>query len=287
MPKTTKPASKQSYQARAKAHLADWKVARLGVTESGVWEKNGRQYRHILPRSLRRLNIIEPVRSEFFTHPRTRRIKLHSDFHHLTSSQALCFNLFFPFLATPGVDAHPLLKVLGVSWRRVVDWWFEHVPAIPKGEGTNFDLFAESDTGERLYVEVKFTENAFGGTDADDKHRAKLDSIYRRALAGKVRETALDEAYFFKHYQLLRNVSYADPGARARVVFLVPRANESLLKALADFDLCLLDSVRSVVAVVFLEDLLDGLASSAPDPGPLGSVCISLLKEKYVVPSTR
>jgi hypothetical protein len=154
------------------------------------------------------------------------------------------------------------------------------VPKTPKGEGTNFDLFADSDAGERLYVEVKFTENAFGGAKPDKTHRAKLNSIYRPALAGKVRESALDEGYFFKHYQLLRN---ADPSAMARVVFLLPRANARLVTALQEFQRYLLDSVRSAVAVVFLEDLLAALASSVRDERSLASACISLLKEKYVV----
>jgi hypothetical protein len=140
------------------------------------------------------------------------------------------------------------------------------VPKTPKGEGTNFDLFADSDAGERLYVEVKFTENAFGGAKPDKTHRAKLD-----------------EGYFFKHYQLLRNVSYADPSAMARVVFLLPRANARLVTALQEFQRYLLDSVRSAVAVVFLEDLLAALASSVRDERSLASACISLLKEKYVV----
>ena len=274
----------QTYQARAKAHLAQWKLARLGVAENGTWQKNARPYRHILPRPLHRLNILEAVRSEFFAHRKTRRIKLHSDFHHLTSSQALCFNLFFPFLANPGVDAHPLLDALGVSWRGLADWWFEYVPTTPKGEGTNFDLFAESDAGERLYVEVKFTENAFGAVKPDDKHRGKLNSIYRPALAGKVRASALDEGYFFKHYQLLRNVSYADPVAGARVVFLLPRENDSLVKALEEFDRQLLDGVRPAISVVYLEDLLAVLTSSIRDERSHASACISLLKEKYIIP---
>src|SRR4051794_35516427 len=95
-------AGSNTYQELLKRHLADYKLNRLGVIQNGLWKGNGRRYAHILPVELQRLNIIEGYRAEFWKYwPRTR--SLHSDFHHLNSSQAMCFNLFFPMLSAPHI----------------------------------------------------------------------------------------------------------------------------------------------------------------------------------------
>ena len=89
-----------SYQTALKKHLAEYKANRLGVREAGVYRKTGRAYQHLLPSNLRYLNLLESIRAEFREYLRHNpAIRLHPDFHHLNSSQALAFNLFFPFLS--------------------------------------------------------------------------------------------------------------------------------------------------------------------------------------------
>jgi hypothetical protein len=75
----------KTYSEEIKKHLKEYKENRLGIYDCGKW--NGKEYNHILPRSLKKLNIIEAYRKEFweyFTNSLTK--KDHKDFHHLNSS---------------------------------------------------------------------------------------------------------------------------------------------------------------------------------------------------------
>jgi hypothetical protein len=54
-------------------------------------------------------------------------VKLHMYFHHLNSSQAFAFNLFFPFFSAGAGPARALSSSLGVDYDTASDWEFEHV----------------------------------------------------------------------------------------------------------------------------------------------------------------
>ena len=56
------------YSVDMKAHLTRYKQERLGVLDNGIWIKNRRQYGHILPQSLFRLNVLETIRREFWNY---------------------------------------------------------------------------------------------------------------------------------------------------------------------------------------------------------------------------
>ena len=87
------------YSTKVKRHLADYKKERLQIVEDGVFKQNKKHYKHILPENLKELNIIEIYRKEFWDYSfMNEDIKLHVDFHHLNSSQAMCFNLFYPLI---------------------------------------------------------------------------------------------------------------------------------------------------------------------------------------------
>jgi hypothetical protein len=75
-----------SYKQEMWRHLADYKVSALGVKKNGTWRGNRREYAHILPSEFQRLNILEPYRDQFRTYFKNAQIKLHSAFHHLSSS---------------------------------------------------------------------------------------------------------------------------------------------------------------------------------------------------------
>jgi hypothetical protein len=154
------------------------------VEENGIWVRNQRAYPHILPAHLKRLNIHEPIRAEFWRHHRDNPVKLHRDFHHLTSSQALAFNLFFPFFGLETGNPNLLLTALEIEPGEVTRWSFEHVP--DPEEGTSFDFFVELTSGHRVVVEVKLSESGFGRCVADDAHREKLRQVYRPRLKTKV-----------------------------------------------------------------------------------------------------
>src|SRR6478609_4943530 len=107
----------ERYQSRLTKHLEAYKEKRLSGVGHGFWRGQG-PYPHILPEDQQQLNILPHIRDRFWPwfEAHTRRIKLHEFFHHLNSSQALCFNLFFPFLAGDGKTVDPrLLKALGIE----------------------------------------------------------------------------------------------------------------------------------------------------------------------------
>src|SRR5256885_12860196 len=84
-----------AYIARLQRHLTNYKSSVLLIQDSGVWGRPPRPYPHILPAERRELNIITPFREAFWRAQRQRGWKLHKYFNHLTSSQALAFNLLF------------------------------------------------------------------------------------------------------------------------------------------------------------------------------------------------
>lgn len=248
-----------SFPERVRTHLATYKRSVLGVAEDGVWLRNGRPYAHILPAALKHLNVLEPVRDALWEHAHRAGIRLHSDFHHLNSSQALAFNLFFPVLAA-GAAAHSLVKALTGQDGRVVSWAFEAVP--DRVEGTNFDVALALYGGGTVYVEVKYTESGFGTAVPDEAHLRKLAEVYRPRLIGKVDPSFLEPANFFPNYQLLRNVSHLGSEAD-RVVFVVPSGNLTAIEhARTLLDNALAPGVTGV-SLVTLEAVFTALRAAA------------------------
>ena len=82
-------------EERIKLHLSDYKVNKI-TRECGTWN-NGKFYTHILPTkedNLIGVSYEENLKKLYDDIDRENG--LHKYFAHLTSSQALCFNLFYP-----------------------------------------------------------------------------------------------------------------------------------------------------------------------------------------------
>lgn len=268
-------ATKKNYARHLKKHLATYARTRLGVSEAGVFD--GRPYAHILPARLKYLNILEGIRAEVQEHLRRQRgVKLHKYFHHLNSSQAFAINLFFPFLGL-GKSAQALTEVMGVPGD-VGEWWFEHV--YDKKEGTNVDVAWRDASGHYTFCEVKLSESEFGATDADERHIRRRQDVYLPKLEGLVSESFLKEASFFKHYQILRNVSLLCGNPRHRLVFLVPAANGALRAPLERALGSLSDECAKRVSVVYLESLFESLQARCREDAFL-SVHVTQMMEKY------
>ena len=134
-----------SYQMALRKHLGEYKANRLGVREAGIYRKTGHAYRHLLPSALRYLNLLESIRAEFRDYLRHNpTVRLHPDFHHLNSSQALAFNLFYPYLSAGGEASRWIAQALGPGGD-VREWHFEHVP--DPEEGTNVDVAWQNSEG--------------------------------------------------------------------------------------------------------------------------------------------
>src|SRR5689334_13843056 len=112
-----------TYQEVLKAHLADYKRVHLGISQPGIFKFRGREVRHdhILPAEHASKNLLEeaqPTAFEFFKNFPEKR---HKDFHHLNSSQAFAFNLFFPFFEASDTISSSLLRALGQD-ARLLNW---------------------------------------------------------------------------------------------------------------------------------------------------------------------
>jgi len=188
-------------------HLAKYKKEVLNIPENGKWKKNKKQYAHILPELYNERNIINSdYYQKIIDEIANRYIKLHSDFHHLNSSQALCFNLFFPIFF--GDKFNLLLnKILNkdIGEKEIVeDYEFEYIE--DKTENTNFDLYVKTNR-TKYYFEIKYTENEFGKAKNDERHRDKYKKIYKDKIT-KFGNVTKEE--FFRYYQIFRNLMYND-----------------------------------------------------------------------------
>jgi hypothetical protein len=273
------PGITSKYADRLREHLSRYKVERLGVPDHGTWAQNGREYEHILPQQLFQLNILEPIRREFWQHAKSSGLqaKLHRDFHHLSSSQAFAFNLFFPFFGLPEQSAEPLLQLLRLPVEPIRHWAFEHQPS--RREGTNFDFYIEFEAGWRVYFEVKLTESQFGSCASDEHHRQRYQALYREMLEPKLVAAALAETAFFANYQLGRNVGYADE--RSTVIFLIPRSNRAIFEQAQSFlDHSVRPEVRNGIHVIDSERVFADLTDKKLHP--FLEMHTAQMREKYV-----
>jgi hypothetical protein len=269
-----------SYQTALKKHLAEYKANRLGVREAGVYRKTGRAYQHLLPSNLRYLNLLESIRAEFREYLRHNpAIRLHPDFHHLNSSQALAFNLFFPFLSAGGEAARLMAQALGLVGD-IQEWCFEFVPDAE--EGTNVDVAWQNSDGRWVFCEVKLSEGEFGCAKPDQRHENKLREIYSPRLQGLIDERLLGFSEFCRHYQLLRNISLLAIHPDSHVVFLIPEQNDALGRPLQDVLGSLAGSVRPRVHVSYLEKVLASLKNHST-LNPELKLYTAQLEEKYIV----
>jgi hypothetical protein len=268
------------YQTALRKHLAEYKANRLGIQEAGVYRKTGRTYKHLLPSNLRYLNLLESIRAEFRDYLRhNSAVRLHPDFHHLNSSQALTFNLFYRFLSAGGEAAGLIAQALGLGGD-IREWHFEYVP--DPEEGTNVDVAWQSSDGTWAFCEVKLSEGEFGGAKPDQRHETKLREIYSPRLQGLVDERLLQFNEFCRHYQLLRNISLLATHAGSNVIFLIPEQNSGLIPALNTVLSSLAASVRHRVHVSYLEKVISSLKNHGT-LSPEFKVYAAQLEEKYVV----
>lgn len=264
-----------------RAHLAAYKRRRLGVVENGVWLGNDREYEHVLPAALERLNILEGIRAEFWEHveAHSREIGLHTDFCHLNSSQAFAFNLLFPFVA-PAALSEALCAALGSAGRSIVVAAFEHMPDTT--ERTTVDLHATLDDGARLLVEVKLTEAHFGQCVPRDAQRRKYLDHYLPRLGGLARPESVGAENFFLNHQLFRNLSHLDVARGDVLVLLLPRANTvTWAEGKRFMETCLLDATREHVRLVAAEDVVARLRESLPAGAARLRAHLELVEEKY------
>jgi hypothetical protein len=268
-----------SYQETLHRHLENYKASRLGVDQPGLFRHKGVdiEYGHILPVELKWLNLLEPFRAEIKAyldaHPNVRP---HRYFHHLNSSQAFAFNLFWPFFEA-GASAS-LLRALQVNGS-VSDWRLEDVPH--SEEGTNVDVAWHDGEGGWTYCEVKLSEQGFGSAKRDQRHEEKRVSIYQPVLGPYCPAELMEPGRFFANYQILRNVWLVAREPSASLLFLMPRRNESLWGPLRSVLEVLPPDLAGRIHVAAVEDVLEALCRDESLPRRLGAYA-ELVAEKYV-----
>lgn len=246
-----------NFQKDRKEKLSTFKTTNL-TTKQGYWREL--PYDHILPIEQKEKNIIQAFRDSFWTYYNGTDIKLHQYFHHLNSSQALCFNFFFPlfhydkrfltyvlyrileveptyrtstvnldklFLTKNDIDSDTFATQLDEEFiinNAFLSCEFEKI--LDTAEATNFDFYINQLNGHRVLFEIKYTETYFSKTVADQRHIKKYKAIYRPKLEKLLQPEFLTQEFVFKNYQVVRNLSYIDDFTT--VVFLFPEANQAL-----------------------------------------------------------
>jgi len=227
-----------------KQHLGLYKIEELAIKGNGIWVNNKKEYEHIIPEKQKEKNLIEKTYyTNLIDFAFNNKIKLHSGFHHMNSSQALTLNLFVPLIVEHQMVI--VLKLLGIH-DQIEKSVFEHIE--DKSEYTNFDFFIKG-IKENIFFEVKYTEDKFGSTKPDQNHVEKYEQIYKNPL----KEIAeVSEAEFFKEYQLWRNIIYSTRGV---VVFVFPKFRVDLTLEVENAIKKLKNNDR--VKILFIEDILE------------------------------
>lgn len=266
-----------SYQDDLRKHLVEYKRRHLGILEPGVWR--GVQYDHILPLRYSAANLLpeaEPAASAFLAkHPAKR----HQYFHHLNSSQAFAFNLFFLYFGGEPEPATALLRALGQNGI-LTEWEPEKVP--DPEEGTNIDVFWATADRVQTFCEVKLSEADFGTARDDDPHRKKLANIYSPDLAGHLDPAQLEPQAFFAAYQFNRNIWHmVRTNSPARLIFLLPRSNTALWAILHKMLAGVVPETRKHISAVAIEDVIATLSADERCPQALRAYAYKL-EQKYL-----
>lgn len=193
-------------EEKIKLHLSNYKINK-GIKECGKWS-NGNYYSHILPNEID--NLINVSYEEEFKKLYTRlKPHIHQYFSHLTSSQALCFNLFYPLVLENKLDIidRNCVNSSNADFEHIEEDSFEDMKS--EKEKTNFDFFFISNN-IKYFFEVKYTEETFGYVSSfnkGDKHDIKYQRYYKKQLA-EIASPLIKEKEFFDNYQLWRNICH-------------------------------------------------------------------------------
>ena len=222
-----------NYQEEIKKHLEKYKNEHFKSIENGIWRKNKVSYPYILPIGEEKLNLLPIYREDTFKYLKDKKTKLHSGFHHLNSSQAMCLNFFFPLLKEKELEV--VLKAIGYEMKNdeinYKTCCFEKESEIEKVNNkyraTSFDFYFKTKGGKNIFFEIKYTEQEFGKAKPDVTHKAKFDDVYKNKLCS-FNEGYRQKTTFFENYQILRNLICISKDSY--VVFLYPNNNDKIKK---------------------------------------------------------
>ncbi len=213
-----------NFSDKTKERLAKYKAANFSNFQNGIWKKNKQSYPHILPEDNKFYNLLPTYREKLTSYLEEQHIKLHADFHHLNSSQAMCFNFFFPLFQERTLEC--ITDFLGLTNETVnydtVCFEKEGLEAKFGRRPTSFDFFFETTSGKKLHFEIKYTEGEFGKAEINAD---KFDSVYSKFLQ-PLNSSFHNSQLFFDNYQILRNLIHIDN--TSFVIFVYPQDNDGI-----------------------------------------------------------
>ena len=207
-------------------HLKNYKTENFPNLSDGIWKNNKQHYQHILPEINKYENILRPYRKKTITFVDKCNIKLHSDFHHLNSSQAMCLNFFFPLFYEKKLEI--IIDLLGFTNEKVnyKEVYFEKTGLeVQYGrKPTSFDFYFETISEKKIYFEIKYTESDFGKSKINTD---KYNCVYANFLK-PINSQFHDKQKFYNNFQILRNLIHLNENSY--VIFIYPKDNKNIKK---------------------------------------------------------
>ena len=272
----------EDFRMRVLAHLGKYKTDKLAISADG--EYKGKLYQHILPKEFASANLLIPYSSRLEFPKELAKIKLHPNFHHLNSSQAMCINFFYPLILKNKLDLIlPILGIEGnVEYNRVE---FEKESIVEKSNERkkNFDFYIKTEEGIQIFFEIKYTEDGFGKAKNDEAHRDKYNRTYRELLNKStwVKNSFKPMLSFFEYYQIMRNLLAID--SKSYVVFIYPRDNDAVRRAADEAKTEIVTSAgRKHLITINWETLVDRLLKTKALDKGLERYYAMDFREKYL-----
>ena len=193
---------------------------------------------------VKKYNVLEGIDCDLLT------TKLHSDAHHLNSSQILCYNFFRPLIdiANGSPKLVEKLQNFGVDIATISECKFENNDG--KGDRTEFDFYIKGKNSKgadtKVFIEVKYTEASLRCSKAfspktQARYERKYNDVYTKMFASQrclKEKPSYNE--FYTCYQCFRNVLRVE-NENTYSIFLYPSKNE-IAKKFCEFKDFLADS---------------------------------------------
>ncbi|MEI6536185.1 MAG: hypothetical protein WCN98_12640 [Verrucomicrobiaceae bacterium] len=253
----------------------------MEVNEPGIYRYRGREVKkeHILPYGRKDLNFLPLIRDaalKLKDASGAGGLKWHHYSHHLNSSQVLAVNLFQPLLQTGDEGLRTLAKITATGFPCHNPTGFEFVPN--PNEGTNIDFCVTGKGGQRVFMELKLTEEEFGSARNDERHQNKFHDIYSPLCRNKITlPDGAEWATFKRFYQVFRNVVYAD--RKTKVWFVIPKPHQVLLSQLNKAMTFVHPAITSQIQVVHLGDLFRQIQLSVAPEAPVAEHYMKFFKK--------
>ena len=243
---------KEKYVDNRKGHLKEYAEGK-GMPIGGTYNYRGTivAHDHILKiedgqtqcEVVKKYNVLEGVDCDLLT------TKLHSDAHHLNSSQILCYNFFRPLIDSANGSPKLVEKLqnFGVDIATINECEFEYKDEI---DGTEFDFYAKGKNSKgadiNVFIEVKYTEASLRYSKAFSPktqaiYERKYNDVYTKMFAAQrclKKKPSYNE--FYTYYQCFRNVLRVE-NENTYSIFLYPSKNE-IAKKFCEFKDFLADS---------------------------------------------